>query len=58
MQGRSYLTNLIENFVDVMDMIDEGGAVVGICKDFSKAIDKIPRGRLFRKLSHRESKIW
>eukprot|EP00061_Rhincodon_typus_P003342 g19860.t1 len=42
-QERSYLTNLIEFFEEVMKMIDEGKAVDVVYVDFSKVFDKVPR---------------
>ena len=49
-KGRSCLTNLIEFFEEVMEMIDEGRAVDVVYMDFNKAFDKVPHGRLVQKV--------
>eukprot|EP00061_Rhincodon_typus_P007384 g29032.t1 len=49
-QGRSYFTNLIEFFEDVMEIIDEGKAVDVVYMDFIKAFDKVPHGKLVQKM--------
>jgi hypothetical protein len=50
MKGRSCLTNLLEFLEDVTLNLDEGKPVDVIYLDFSKAFDKVPHQRLFRKL--------
>ena len=40
-RGRSYLTNLLEFFEKVYEMIDEGKPVDVIYLDFAKAFDKV-----------------
>jgi hypothetical protein len=50
MRGKSCLTNLLEFLEDVTLNIDEGRPVDVIYLDFSKAFDKVPYQRLFRKL--------
>ena len=52
--GRSCLTNLIEFFEEVTKVIDKGRAVDVVYMDFSKAFDKIPHGRLLKKLKSHE----
>ena len=47
---RSCLTNLIEFFEEVTKAIDEGRAVDVVYMNFSKAIDKVPHGRLVQKV--------
>ena len=49
-KGRSCLTNLIEFFEEVTKCVDEGRAVDVIYMDFSKAFDKVPHGRLMKKV--------
>jgi len=49
-KGRSCLTNLIEFFEEVTKMLDEEKAVDVGYMDFSKAIDKVPHGRLVQKV--------
>ena len=49
-RGRSCLTNLLEFFEEVTRKVDEGKAVDVVCLDFSKAFDKVPHGRLVRKV--------
>ena len=49
-KGKSCLTNLIEFFEEVTKCVDEGRAVDVIYKDFSKAFDKVPHGRLMKKV--------
>ena len=51
-RGRSCLTNLIEFFEEVTKQVDEGKAVDVVYMDFSKAFDKVPRGRLMSKMGH------
>ena len=50
MPGRSCLTNLLEFFEEVTREIDEGKAVDVVYMDFSKAFDKVPHGRLVKKV--------
>ena len=50
MCGRSCLTNLLEFFEEVTRKVDEGKAVDVVYMDFSKAFDKVPHGRLVRKV--------
>src|SRR6218665_2486396 len=47
---RSCLTNLLEFFEEVYEMIDEGKPVDVIYLDFAKAFDKVPHKSLARKL--------
>jgi len=49
-RGRSCLTNLLEFFEEVYEMIDEGKPVDVIYLDFAKAFDKVPHKRLAKKL--------
>jgi hypothetical protein len=49
-KGRSCLTNLLEFFEEVTLNLDEGRPFDVIYLDFSKAFDKVPHQRLFRKL--------
>src|SRR5579864_8235140 len=49
-QGRSCLTNLLEFLEEVTVNMDEGKPVDVIYLDFSKAFDKVPHQRLYRKL--------
>jgi len=49
-RGRSCLTNLLEFFEEVTRKVDEGKAVDVVYLDFSKAFDKVPHGRLVRKV--------
>jgi ribonuclease P/MRP protein subunit RPP40 len=49
-RGRSCLTNLLEFLEEVSANVDEGRPVDIIYLDFSKAFDKVPHQRLFRKL--------
>jgi ribonuclease P/MRP protein subunit RPP40 len=49
-QGRSCLTNLLEFLEEVTVNLDEGKPVDVIYLDFSKAFDKVPHQRLYRKL--------
>eukprot|EP00061_Rhincodon_typus_P016371 g44558.t1 len=48
MKGRSYLTNLLEFFEDIMSMVDNGELVDVMYLDFQKAFDKVP----YKKLPH------
>ena len=48
--GRSCLTNLLEFFEKVTYELDKGNAVDLIYLDFCKAFDKVPHGRLIKKL--------
>ena len=50
-RGRSCLTNLIEFFEEVTRCVDEGSAVDVVYMDFSKAFDKVPHGRLVKKVN-------
>src|SRR6218665_3513513 len=49
-RGRSCLTNLLEFFEEVYEMMDEGKPVDVIYLDFAKAFDKVPHKRLAKKL--------
>jgi len=49
-RGRSCLTNLLEFLEEVTLNLDEGRPVDVIYLDFSKAFDKVPYQRLFKKL--------
>ena len=49
-RGRSCLTNLAEFFEEVTKTIDKGRAVDVVYMDFSKAFDKVPHGRLVKKV--------
>ena len=49
-RGKSCLTNLIEFFEEVTRNVDEGKAVDVVYMDFSKAFDKVPHGRLVKKV--------
>ena len=49
-RGKSCLTSLIEFFEEVTRYVDEGRAVDVVYMDFSKAFDKVPHGRLMKKV--------
>ena len=49
--GTSCLTNLIEFFQEVTRCVDKGSAVDVVYMDFSKAFDKVPHGRLVKKVN-------
>jgi ribonucleases P/MRP protein subunit RPP40 len=49
-RGRSCLTNLLEFFEEVTLHLDEGKPFDIMYLDFSKAFDKVPHQRLFKKL--------
>ena len=49
-KGKSCLTNLIEFFEVVTKCVDEDRAVDVVYMDFSKAFDKVPHGRLMKKV--------
>ena len=50
-KGRSCLTNLIEFFEHVTKCVDEGSVVDVVYMDFSKTFDKVPHGRLIKKVN-------
>ena len=50
-KGRSCLTNLLDFIENVTKYLDEGEAVDLVYLDFSKAFDKVPFARLFKKLN-------
>ena len=49
-KGKSCLKNLIEFFEEVTKYVDEDRAVDVVYIDFSKAFDKVPHGRLMKKV--------
>lgn len=49
-KGRSCLTNLLEFFEEVTELLDKGNPVDIIYLDFAKAFDKVPHIRLIEKL--------
>jgi ribonuclease P/MRP protein subunit RPP40 len=49
-KGKSCLTNLLDFFEEVTKDLDEGKSMDLIYLDFSKAFDKVPYERLFKKL--------
>lgn len=51
-KGKSWLTTLISFYDRVTRLVDEGKAVNGVCQDFRKAFDTIPRSTLLDKLSN------
>src|SRR6266516_3839200 len=50
MKGRSCMTNLLICQQSIMSMMDEGVPVDIIDLDFQKAFDKVPHGRLMKKV--------
>jgi len=52
MANRSCLTNLLEYFEKITEILDNGGSVDVIYLDFSKAFDKVPHRRLIAKLEN------
>ena len=50
MSGRSCLTNMLDFFETVIKDLDLGNSVDVVYLDFAKAFDKVPHGRLIRKL--------
>lgn len=50
MKGRSCLTNLLEIFEEINSRTDKGESVDVVYLDFQKAFDKVPHGRLLRKM--------
>ena len=50
-KGKSCLSNLLETFDTILDLIDEGAPVDLFYFDFSKAFDTVPHYRLLEKLS-------
>ena len=49
-KGKSCLSNLLETFDDILDILDEGAPVDLLYFDFSKAFDTVPHFRLLSKL--------
>ena len=50
-RGRSCLTNLIEFFWGMTRCVDKDSAVDVVYMDFSKAFDKVPHGKLVKKIN-------
>ena len=48
--GRSCLTNLLDFFEKVTEVLDEGNPVDVVYLDFAKAFDKVPYTRLYKKM--------
>jgi len=49
-KGKSCLSNLLETFDNILDILDEGAPVDLLYFDFSKAFDTVPHFRLLSKL--------
>jgi len=49
-RGRSCTTNLLEFMEQVTELVDKGNPVDIVYLDFAKAFDKVPHGRLVKKL--------
>ena len=50
MKGKSCLSNLLETFDSILEILDEGAPVDLLYFDFSKAFDTVPHFRLLSKL--------
>ena len=50
MKNKSTVTNLLEFFEKITDIVDQGEAADVIYLDFSKAFDKVPAKRLIEKM--------
>ena len=50
MKGKSCLTNLLETFDCILDLLEEGAPVDLFYFDFKKAFDRVPHKRLLLKL--------
>lgn len=51
MSGRATQLQLLTVLEDWTEIIDNGGEIDGIYMDFMKAFDKVPHGRLIKRLS-------
>ncbi len=49
-RGRSCTSNLLEFMEQVTELVDKGNPVDIVYLDFAKAFDKVPHGRLVKKL--------
>ena len=51
-QGKSCLTNLLETFDSIFDILGDGAPVDILYFDFSEAFDRVPHFRLLSKLEN------